>query len=108
LRRVWLTVLSGSIGYGYRLEQALYWVAAFVAVGAILLRLSKQSLSNGLKAWSDKIVYSIDVLLPIIRLRETNYRIDLTGSLAWYFYFHKIMGYLLASFLIAGLSGLTK
>ena len=63
---------------------------------------------NGLGSWSDKIVFSMDTLLPIIRLREKNYHIDLRGGLAYYFYFHKIIGYVLASFLIAGLSGLTK
>ena len=53
-------------------------------------------------------VYSFDMLLPIIRLREKNYDIDIDGPPQFYFYFHKIMGYILASFLIAGLAGLAK
>ena len=49
------------------------------------------------------------MLLPIIRLREKHYKeIDLQGWPRQYFYVHKIMGYVLASFLIAGLVGLTK
>ena len=52
--------------------------------------------------------YSLDLLLPIIQLRPKHYEIDLQGSVRYYFYFHQIMGYVLASFLIAGLSGLTK
>jgi hypothetical protein len=106
--QVWLSMLYASIGYGFRLERALYWVLAFVFVGTMTLRNSEQSWRNGLGSWSDKIVFSIDTLLPIIRLREKNYRVDLHGGVAYYFYFHKIMGYVLASFLIAGLSGLTK
>ena len=52
--------------------------------------------------------YSFDMLLPVIRLREEHYKIDLVGGTRYYFYFHRIMGWVLASFLIAGLSGLTK
>ena len=56
----------------------------------------------------DIISYSFDMLLPIIRLRESHYQVDLTTWARYYFYFHKIMGYVLASFLLAGLAGLTK
>jgi len=105
---IWLTILRGTIGYGYYPQVALIWVAFFVAIGVLALRASEQSWRNGLRAWSDKIVFSIDMLLPIIKLREKDYQIDLKGPLAYYFYIHKIMGYVLASFLIAGLSGLTK
>jgi hypothetical protein len=55
------------------------------------------------------LAYSFDILLPIIRLRECHYKIDLqTSWVRYYFYWHKIMGYVLASFFIAGLSGLAK
>jgi len=54
------------------------------------------------------IAYSFDMLLPIIQLREKHKKIDLQGWPRYYFYTHKIMGYVLASFLIAGLAGLTK
>jgi hypothetical protein len=54
------------------------------------------------------VAYSFDLLLPIIRLRDAHYEMDLKGFARYYFYIHKIMGYLLASFLIAGVSGLTK
>jgi hypothetical protein len=37
-----------------------------------------------------------------------HYAIDLKGWPRYYFYFRKLAGYVLASFLIAGLSGLTK
>jgi hypothetical protein len=41
-------------------------------------------------------------------LREKHYQIDLAGWPRYYFYMHKVMGYVLASFLITGLAGLTK
>lgn len=53
--------------------------------------------------------YSLDLLLPIIRLREYHYeKVNVKGWARYYFYLHQLMGYLLAYFLIAGLSGLTK
>jgi hypothetical protein len=52
--------------------------------------------------------YSLDMLLPIIRLNESHYDIILKGFAKYYFYGHIILGYVLASFLIAGLSGITK
>jgi hypothetical protein len=54
------------------------------------------------------ITYSINMMLPIIRLREDNYKIELRSYARYYLYLHKVMGYILASFLIAGLSGLAK
>jgi hypothetical protein len=107
-QRIWLTILWGSIGYGYYLGRALIPVVLFIISGTICLRLSKQSWGKGLHSWPDKIVYSFDMLLPIITLREKHRQIDLKGWPAYYFYLHKIMGYVLASFLIAGIAGLTK
>ena len=54
------------------------------------------------------ISYSFDMLLPIVRLRDQHYSVDLEGWPRYYFYVHKIVGWALASFLVAGLSGLTK
>ena len=77
-QRVWLTALDWSVGYGYHVERALIWVAGFI------------------------------LLLPIIRLREMHYTIEMQGWPRYYFYVHKIMGYVLASFLVVGVSGLVK
>ena len=70
-------------------------------MGALVLRVSRDGPP-------DIISYSFDMLLPIIRLRESHYQVDLKTWARYYFYFHKIMGYVLASFLISGLAGLTK
>jgi hypothetical protein len=93
------------IGYGYRLWYSAFWAAGFVALGALLLRVSGEGQRNKLPYG---IAYSFDTLLPVVHLRELHYKIDLRGWVRYYFYFHKLMGYLLASFLVAGLSGLTK
>jgi hypothetical protein len=104
-RRVWLELLNLFIGYGYRIYLAVLWSLGFILVGVVVLRLSGQGPANNMPYG---VVYSLDMLLPIVRLRESNYKIELAGPARYYFYFHRLMGYVLGSFLIAGLSGLAK
>jgi hypothetical protein len=101
----WLTLLKGMVGYGYYPQYAFIWVVFFVALGASVLRVSGEGPKNHMP-WG--ITYSFDTLLPGIRLRESNYQIDIAGRWRYYFYFHRIMGWVLASFLVAALAGLTK
>jgi hypothetical protein len=104
-RSLWLTAVNWLIGYGHHIERALFWVAGFVIAGVAVLRLSGQGPKNGMPYG---VAYSFDMLLPIIQLRKKHYEIDLEGWPRYYFYVHRIMGYVLAAFLGAGLAGLTK
>ncbi len=107
-KRVGLSVLMYSIGYGYgyRYFYSLIWIGALVVIGVLVLRVTGESQRLRMPYG---IAYSLDMLLPIVRLREWHYdKVDLKPPARYYFYFHKLMGYVLASFLIAGLSGLTK
>ncbi len=104
---VWLAVLWAAVGYGigYRtLVHSVLWVAVWVILGVIVLRRFGEHKQNGLPDYP--IAYSFDMLLPVIKLREDHYKIDLKSGARIYFYYHKILGYVLASFLIAGLSGI--
>jgi len=74
-------------------------------VGALVLRVSGEGRRNRMPYG---LTYSFDMLLPIIKLRKMHDDIDLQGWPRYYFYGQKIMGWVLGSFLIAGLSGLTK
>jgi hypothetical protein len=103
--RLFLRFHKYFIGYKYRMYYAVFWILGFVLLGMIVLRFSKQGPANGMPYG---IAYSIDMLLPIIKLRQKHYEIDLKGWARYYFYFQIMMGYVLASFIIAGLSGLTK
>ena len=105
---LWLWMLKLFIGYGYGLRSfyALYWIAGLTVFGTVLLCCAKESARDGTKLgfW-----YSLDMLLPVIRLREQHYTdVDLKTWAKYYFYFHKIMGYVLIFFVLAGLSGLTE
>ena len=103
-----LSLLKWTIGYGlgYRHFLALLWVAGLVLVGAAVLRVSGQGRAHKMPVG---LAYSLDHLLPIVHLRHYHHEdVKLTGWARYYFYGHKLMGYVLASFLIAGLSGLTE
>jgi hypothetical protein len=100
---LWLTLLDLVVGYGYYPQYTFVWAAVFVIIGAVVLRIFGEGPKNGIG-----IAYSFDMLLPLVRLREKHYTIDLAGPARYYFYFHRIMGWVLASFFVAGLSGLTQ
>jgi hypothetical protein len=102
---VWLSMQNAFIGYGYRKWWSLWWIAGFVVVGVGVFHTTPEAKAYKMPLG---IAYSFDMLLPVIRLREKHYRIDLKRWQRYYFYFHKVMGYVLTSFVIAGLSGLTK
>jgi hypothetical protein len=103
-RYIWLTTFKYSVGYGYRPWRALSWAAALVLLGVAVLQISGEGPANHMPYG---FAYSFDMLLPIVKLEEWHDKIDLIGWARYYFYAHKIMGYVLASFLIAGLAGLT-
>ena len=103
-------MLNYTIGYGYgfRYFYSLIWMVALVVLGTVVFLRTEEGKTKNI---SFGIEYSLDMLLPIIKLREIHYRIDFNDG--WrpariYFYFHQLMGYVLAFFVIAGLSGLTK
>lgn len=108
--RTWLglTVLKYTIGYGlgYRYFWSIFWVAAFVVIGAVVLRVSRTKTTSVF--WA--LFCSFDLLLPIVKL-DPQHREDVKemGGLGmYYFYFHQLAGWVLASFIGAGLAGLTQ
>jgi hypothetical protein len=96
------------IGYGYYKFNSVYWALGFLFIGFLVLWFSGEGRRINYDYEINRLFYAFDLLLPIIRLRDKHYQIDLKGWVGYWFYFHKIMGYVLASFLIAGISGLTK
>ena len=106
LHKAWLFLQKIFIGYGYHNLRAVYWVGALVAIGAVVLLYSGQGPAQNMPYG---LSYSLDMLLPFVKLRESHYtEIVIRGWAKYYFYFHQLMGYVLASFIIAGISGLTK
>ena len=104
---LWLTI---GYGYGWRYFLALAWIAGLVVIGTLVLRISgDHGRFRIISGFLNSACYSLDMLLPVIRLRERHYtRVDLKTSARYWFYFQKIMGYVLIFFVLAGLSGLLE
>ena len=104
-----LSALRVTIGYGYGWRDfwALAWVVFFTGLGTVILRVRGERSGDGqrLGVW-----YSLDMLLPIIRLREAHYDVDISPNTwaAYYFYVHKMAGYVLVFFVLAGLTSLVE
>jgi len=101
-----LSVLKWVIGYGYgyRYFFSLFWVAAITLIGVGVLT----TVDNGAPSTlAQKAAFSFDLLLPIIELDE-RHKIMFEGCQRYYFYLHQLLGFVLGSFVVAGLSGITK
>ena len=78
-----LSLLKETIGYGYGLGyfHALRWVLGLVLLGAFFLRINEEGhireTQNGNKIERLGLWYSLDMLLPVIRLRQEHYEVDL-------------------------------
>jgi hypothetical protein len=90
------------IGYGYRLWLSIVWAAFFIVVGALVVRRTPEAKDTTPYGF----VYSFDMFTPIIKLREHEFEVK--GRARYYFYFHKLAGWVLVSFIAAALAGLTK
>jgi hypothetical protein len=105
LRRGGLFLLKYSIGFGYRLEYAFAWALGFVLLGWAVLFATGQRNKHGTTLG---LAYSFDMLLPLVQLDKKHDDVELDPWPQRYFFAHKIVGVLLTSFIVAGISGLTK
>ncbi len=106
---IWLTSLKYAIGYGFGnyIFRVCYWILFFVLVGGVVTWLDSEGRGKGRgPLWS--LFYSFDRLLPIIELSKEHGEIEMLGPGKYYYYWHVLAGYVLALFLVAGISGLTS
>lgn len=107
-KRIGLSILQYGIGYGIGTYtfRVLYWAIFFVCLGWGVLCMWEEPQNH----WeSIGLWFSLDYLLPIIRLNDAHYKaVNLSSCVRIYFYVHQIIGYILVSFLIAALSGSIK
>jgi hypothetical protein len=113
-RAAGLGLLKVLIGYGIGsgLFIVFYWVFAFTLLGMLVLLFSPSARAKG-KAWM--FGASLDQLLPIVSLNKEfenffndPWRLRLKGWQLGYFAFHALFGFLLGSFVVAALAGLTQ
>ena len=110
LKYLWLTVLRYGIGYGIGFYIFYVLIVAFAVTlfGWLVLYETGEYRRHKKDVGYIGFWFSLDYLLPIIRLREAHFeKVDLSFQVRIYFYFHQIIGYILVFFVIAGLTGLT-
>jgi hypothetical protein len=93
------------IGHGYHAARLFYSIIVLLIVGVLVLQLSGEARKYAL---GTGISFCLDLLLPILKLRAKHYNIDLRAGVRHYFYFHQLMGYVLAFFIVANLSAIGK
>lgn len=98
-----LQVQRGFVGFGYHVERSLIWAALFIFIGQQIFSRTKEAKAHHMPYG---LAYSVEMFIPALSLRRVHQEIDLTGWQRYYFYFHKIMGWLLGSLVVASFAGL--
>jgi uncharacterized protein YjbI with pentapeptide repeats len=113
----WLWVLRATIGFGIGLRyfRTVPWALAFVLMGAVVLTGSEPVGLAPSQSWLWRLGASLDQLLPLVKL-SPKYAAFFEERSAdvlnfWqnaYFTLHRFAGWLLGTFIVAGLAGLTQ
>jgi hypothetical protein len=115
----WQTVLKGVVGYGYYPWRAIWPTMAIVAAGMVVLwswKIYPLEAAGGGTPQNEmrrgrclrRFFYSLDKFLPFIELDRSFESTKLVGFPRYYFYGHQLAGFVIATFLVAALAGLTK
>ena len=104
--RWFLWLLRWSIGYGYGTGElnALYNAVPLLGIGTVVARRQNATWSDG---EGPGFWYSLDMLLPGLQLSASHAQLELSGWSRYYFHVHRLTGYTLSIFVVAGLTGLT-
>jgi hypothetical protein len=93
------------IGYGYWMWLPIVWTVGFVLAGALIFRRSPESKEY---AMPYGLSYSFDMFLPLVQLDRRHAEVDLKSGIRYYFYVHRIAGWVIGTFILAALAGFTK
>jgi hypothetical protein len=99
------------IGYGYRYEMTLGWFLLLLGIGTYVYKPPPLATHDGKDKFLDRIFFSLDMMLPIVKLDKRHYdeyAAKLSRGRRNWFYVQTTLGYVLASYLLAGLSGLAR
>ena len=114
--KVWNTLLDWSVGYGYAIWKAWIWLAIFLVIGSLLFAAAHEgqfgrladAKSGAAQPPFQPILYTLDLLLPIIglRLRDAEIAQDLSTQILIVLFTG--VGWFLAAAVALGLSGVLK
>jgi uncharacterized protein YjbI with pentapeptide repeats len=112
-------LMQVTCGYGYRPWLAALWLAAFIGFGTWMFKLPSNELvmlkdSAALKSANaypefDPLLYSADVLLPVVNLRQKDYWAPKSDTKArLYLPFHILAGWFFTTLFVVGVTGLIR
>jgi hypothetical protein len=102
--RIWSTLQDITVGYGYRSWRAMLWLALLLVLGSLLYGLAPpQPLRVGEAPHFNPIVYTLDLLLPIVDLGQQN-AFNPAGTEQWFAYLLVAAGWILATTIAAGIA----
>ena len=97
-----------TVGYGYKPQWAVYWVALLLIVGWVTAQLQPEfRVQHRIRS---SLLFSIDHVVPLITFRKANADADLGKMAPWSrrtFCVLKAAGYVLGAFLVAALTKVT-
>ncbi|MEV4216647.1 hypothetical protein [Nonomuraea sp. NPDC049725] len=102
--RIWGYLLDGLVGYGYRPGRAALWVLALLTAGSVFFTYHQpQPIKAGEHPLYQPVLYTADVLLPIINLgQESAFKHQ--GVAQWVASVLILLGWVFATALIAGIT----
>lgn len=100
LRWLNLTMQWLLLGYGHAYWLSVTWVVVLTAIGASLIGTDPMGKTMN---WLERILFSFDRLLPFVKLDSTNYASEPAPPARYYFYFHTLMGFVVAGYLAAAI-----
>jgi len=101
---LWQAMRWAIIGFGLYPQRAGLWILALVPLGAIIFGFDPAVRLHRMR-FVDRLIYSLDTLLPFVTLRSEHNSFDLQSWPKYYSYLHKVMGYVLIAFLLAAVTG---
>jgi hypothetical protein len=111
-RRAWDWFLTYTIGYGYRPERIVLWLAGALVVATSLFAALHPAqvlpaTTEGAQPGFNPFLFSLDLLLPVASLGQRDAFVT-QGLAAWAAAAFTITGWLLGAVLVAGLGGVFK
>jgi hypothetical protein len=110
--RMWNTFLRYTVAYGYQPSRALAWLILLLILGSLAFRRGYAdhqivTRTTGSRDTFHAWAYTLDLLLPIVNLRQRDPWLA-TGSMYWWYILLQLAGWLLAAALAAAATRLLK